>query len=136
MLKAKIIKTLFAIAVLLMMFSPVMETTGLVQTVKAEDEIKIQLNNSGQVSNSNPKKKREAVNNFFKKFKFFVVAVTGFAALFMVVIFIWLLLKLGASSGNPMERHQIIKGILLSGLATAGLGSITLLVALFFNLFR
>lgn len=140
MLKKSIAKIVFFFGVMLMVLNPVFDNPiSNVQTAMAGNEtedydIKVKLDGNGSVSSSDPSRKRKAVNKLFKKGKFFVVALTGLAALFMVIVFIYHLIKLGATAGNPQERKQCLLAILLSGLATAGLGSVTLIVALFYNM--
>ena len=45
----------------------------------------------------------------------------------MITIFIKHFIELIAKASNPMERHQILSGLIWSGLAATCLGSVTFL---------
>lgn len=63
----------------------------------------------------------------------FVIGVSGIGALAAIAVFIVSFMKLGASAGNPQARSQALSGIMWSGIAAAGLGSVTLITGLFYN---
>jgi hypothetical protein len=68
-----------------------------------------------------------------EKYRGFIVGVSGIGAITMVVLFIMQFLKLGASAGNPQARSQALSGVLWTGIAAAGLGSVSLVVGLFYH---
>lgn len=43
---------------------------------------------------------------------------------------------MGATAGNPMERQKCITGLIITGIATALLGSTALFVGLFYSAFK
>lgn len=68
-----------------------------------------------------------------EKYKGFIVGVGGIAAVTMVAIFIFHLISLGKSAGNPQARTQALTGLMWTGVATAGLGAVALITALFYG---
>lgn len=74
-----------------------------------------------------------AWTQIIKKYRVFIVGISGIAAITMVVIFIFQFLKLGASAGNPNARSAALVGLLWSGIAAAGLGAVSLIVGLFYR---
>lgn len=70
---------------------------------------------------------------FIIKYRKFVVGIAGFAAVTMVFLFIKNFLKLGAVANNPQARSEALKGLLVTGIATALLGSVATITALFYN---
>lgn len=72
-------------------------------------------------------------NKIIEKYRSFIVGISGIAAITMVVIFIFQFLKLGSSAGNPQARSAALTGVLWSGVAAAGLGSVSLIVGLFYH---
>lgn len=79
---------------------------------------------------------KQAWESFFKRYKKIIMGVSGFATLTMILIFIYCFIKLGVSSGNEKARREAQIGILWSGIASACLGSVTLIVAFFYGSFR
>lgn len=74
-----------------------------------------------------------AWNNLFKRYKNFIVGISGIGAITMVVLFIIQFMKLGASAGNPNARSAALSGVLWTGIAAAGLGAASILVGFFYN---
>ena len=54
----------------------------------------------------------------------------------MVAVFIINFMKLGTTSGNPVERSKCITALIWSGLAAAGLGSVALIVGVFYGMLQ
>ncbi len=78
-------------------------------------------------------------NSFSKiitKYKTVITFVSAIGAVTMVVIFIMNFMKLGTTSGNPTERSKCITALIWSGLAAAGLGSVALIVGIFYGALR
>ena len=75
----------------------------------------------------------ESWTKFFARYKKFIIGVSGMATLTMIGIFIYCFIKLGASAGNEKARKEAQTGILWSGVATAGMGAVTLIVGFFYG---
>lgn len=75
-------------------------------------------------------------NDLIKKSKNFVIGISGIVTVAMILFFIILLTKLGATADNPSERAKVVKGLIVSGLAVAGLGSVTTFVGIFYGMFQ
>lgn len=106
------------------------------ETTQASDGlgINVEMGNDGGLSISGVENNKEGSwNTLFQKYRTVISAILGLAALTMLVFFIMNLVKLGANSGNPQGRSQALFGILWTGLATAILGSLSLVVGLFYN---
>lgn len=58
------------------------------------------------------------------------------ATLAMFLMFILNFMKLGASADNPQARKKVMGSLMATGLATAGLGSISLVVGLFYSFLK
>lgn len=71
-----------------------------------------------------------------EKYKGFIVGVAGIGTITMIAVFIMNFMKLGTTSTNPQERQKVVHGLVFSGLAAAGLGSVTTFVALFYYILR
>lgn len=78
-----------------------------------------------------------SMNNSFtkiiEKYKTVITFVSAVGAVTMVAIFIINFMKLGTTSGNPTERSKCIGALIWSGLAAAGLGSVALVVGIFYG---
>jgi len=55
----------------------------------------------------------------------------GIGTMTMILLFVKNFVGLAASAGNPQTRKQALTGILLTGIATVGLGGLTIVVAVF-----
>lgn len=77
-----------------------------------------------------------AWTNFIKKYRNFIVGIAGIGAVSMILFFIFQLLKLGSTAGNPQARTQALTGLIWSGVAAAALGSVTIIVGFFYSAFR
>ena len=69
----------------------------------------------------------------FNKSKGFVVGFAGLGTIIFLFFFIKNILAVGAASGNPQRRSEALMGVLWTGIAAAGCGSVTLITALFWN---
>ena len=70
------------------------------------------------------------------RYKFLITGILGLGSLTMILMFIKSFMQLTVSSGNPSQRQQAITGLFLTGLATAGMGGITIVVALFTGILK
>ena len=75
----------------------------------------------------------DAWTSLFKKYRGFIVGISGIGAISMIAFFVMQFMKLGASAGNPQARSQALAGVLWTGLAAAGLGAVTIVVGFFYN---
>ena len=80
--------------------------------------------------------KGKAFNKVLTEYRGVVTFISAIAMISMIMFFIFNLIALGNSKGNPQERQKAITGLIVSGIATAGLGSVTLITSLFFNLIK
>lgn len=78
----------------------------------------------------------DAINAGLSKFKMLVLVIFGFATLTLILIFIKNFTLLGISSTNPQARSNAIISLILSGIATAGLGGIMIFFTFFYTLFQ
>lgn len=73
----------------------------------------------------------QAWSELVAEYRVIVAGITGFGAVTSVLIFIYHFIKLGAVADNPWERREVMKNILISGICTALLGGISLILVLF-----
>lgn len=84
----------------------------------------------GGLANAN---KDNFFNTVLGEYRGIVMFISGIGTISMILFFILNFINLGKSQGNPQERQKAISGLIISGIASAGLGSVTMIVALFFN---
>ena len=72
-------------------------------------------------------------NTVFKKYRVVIVGISGVLTLTFIILFLINFFKIGAASDNPPERRKVLHGLLWTGIAAAGSGSVTLICALFWN---
>lgn len=77
-----------------------------------------------------------AWNKIFDKYKGVIVGITGVGTLTMVALFILNFMRLGQAAGNPQKRTEALTGLLWTGIAAAGLGGVTIFVAVSTNLLK
>lgn len=78
----------------------------------------------------------ESFSKIIDKYKTVITFVSAIGAVTMVAIFIINFMKLGTTAGNPTERSKCITALIWSGLAAAGLGSVALIVGIFYGALR
>ncbi len=101
-------------------------------------DVNVTVNDSGGLTvsgggMSNSTKSGDAWTNFIKKYRNFIVGISGIGAVSMILFFIMNFMKLGANAGNPQGRQQAITGLVFSGLAAAGLGAVSIIVGFFYS---
>lgn len=74
-------------------------------------------------------------NKILKPYKVAITAVVGMATLTMLLAFIKLCIRLASCESHPLLREQTIRGMLLSGVACALLGSLTTYLAIISHIF-
>lgn len=110
-------------------------TTGQIGdvNVSVDNNGKLTINGGGIDNNGSS---ASAWNNFIKKYKNFIVGISGVGAVSMILFFVMNFMKLGATAGNPNERQKVIMGLIWSGVAAAGLGAVTTFVGIFYNMLK
>ncbi len=99
-------------------------------------DAKIEVSNGKVVLNTGFNSEDEAFSHIIEKYKVIITFFAAMGAITMVGIFIYTFIKLGTTAGNPTERSKCLTGLIITGLATALLGSVALFVGLFYNAFR
>lgn len=93
----------------------------------------LKIDGSGQVT-TNTNGSKSAFSKIIDKYKGVITFVSGIGAITMIGIFIFHFMKLGSTAANPSERAKVTTGLIWSGLAAAGLGSVALIVGVFYGL--
>lgn len=100
-------------------------------TVFANDmdlNLQIRMDEDGLISIKEENQSGEAWNELIERYKGFIVGVAGVGAITMVALFIINFIKLGTVAGShPMIRRNAIVGLICTGIATAMLGSVSLI---------
>ena len=91
-------------------------------------------NNGAVVSTSNST--QDTFSKIMDKYKGVITFVGGIATVTMVAIFILNFMKLGSTATNPTERQKVLTGLIWSGIAAALLGSVTLIVGIFYGMLK
>ncbi len=78
----------------------------------------------------------DSFSKIIDKYKTVITFVSAIGAVTMVAVFILNFMKLGTTAGNPTERSKCITALIWSGLAAAGLGSVALVVGIFYGALR
>lgn len=110
-----------------------LSVTNIVQPIEANAQAKIEIVNNQVYLNSGYKNQSQVFRHVINKYKNVITFFAGIAAITMVGIFIFTFMKLGATAGNPMERQKCITGLITTGIAAALLGSISLVVGIFYG---
>lgn len=76
---------------------------------------------------------KDAFNTILTKYRRIITLASGLATITLVAVFIFLITKLGTTGDNPSARSKVIAGLIVSGIAVALLGSVTLIVGLFYG---
>lgn len=95
----------------------------------------LNISNTGEVS-TNTKNTDSAFGKIIDKYKGVITFVSGIGAITMIAIFIFHFIKLGSTAANPSERSKCTTALIWSGLAAAGLGSVALIVGVFYGMLK
>lgn len=79
--------------------------------------------------------KSTVLNRLLTKYRVIIVFLLAFGMLSSIMFFIFNFIELGNSRGNPQARQKAVNGLIMSGVSTAGLGSVILITTLFYNIF-
>ncbi len=77
---------------------------------------------------------KDAWNQIFSSVSGIITGISGLGVLCCILAFIIQIIKLGASAGNPAEREKAIKGLLWTGIGTAGCSAAALVFGLAYGL--
>lgn len=122
---------MFAMIMSLFIGSTVMEVES--HAIFEGDDLKIE--NDGTVK-TNTKDTDSAFEKIIDKYKGVITFVSGIGAITMIGIFIFHFIKLGSTAANPSERSKCTTALIWSGLAAAGLGSVALIVGVFYGMLK
>ena len=102
------------------------------------DDFNVTWENTGtnSIGNGSANSMNGSFSKIIDKYKTVITFVSAIGAVTMVAIFIINFMKLGTTSGNPTERSKCITGLIWSGLAAAGLGSVALIVGIFYGVLK
>lgn len=78
----------------------------------------------------------DATEQVITKYKAIMVFIGGIITVTLVGVMVIQLVKLSTLVSDSKQRAEVIKGILLSGISASLMGSITLLVGLFYGALR
>lgn len=70
------------------------------------------------------------------RYKKFIIGFGALASVSMVAMFIKHFVSLGANAKNPQGRSEALKGLLVTGIATALLGSVSLITYLSYTILK
>lgn len=105
------------------------------EAVEWSDEY-IDVGSDGTVSGTASDNRASTFETIMTTYKDVITFAGGLATVTMVAIFVLNFVKLGSSSGNPTERQKCLTGLIWSGIAAALLGSVTLVVGVFYGMLK
>lgn len=137
-------KKIFFLPIIL--FSFLIFTPVISENVKAYESIKIEklsnptasvleITDKGVKGTVNAQTGKNAFNTILTQYRKIISFISGMATLAMIMFFIFNFIQLGASQGNPQERQKAVTGLIISGISTSLLGSITLITGVFYKMF-
>lgn len=99
------------------------------------NEFSVSMDENGNISTSfdNDTNSTSTWATIYQKSKGFIVGFAGLGTIIFLFFFIKNILAVGAASGNPQRRSEALIGVLWTGIAAAGCGSVTVIAALFWN---
>ncbi len=95
----------------------------------------LNISNDGSVQAESDSTEK-TFGTIMEKYKNVITFVSGIATVTMVAIFILNFMKLGSTATNPTERQKVLTGLIWSGIAAALLGSVTLIVGVFYGMLK
>lgn len=119
---------IMTILTLLMIMMPGLEVFAETITINGIGEVDINEDISNVEVNG-----KSIWTEFFVKYRELILAFTGLATLTMIMFFVLNFVKLAKSGDNPNLRGEALSGLLWTGLATSGIGSITVIIGLSYN---
>jgi hypothetical protein len=79
---------------------------------------------------------KKAWNTIFDKYKEVLVGISGVLSLTFIVMFMKNIYLMATKADNPQERERYMKGVLWTGIGTAGFAAIAVLMAMAFKFFQ
>lgn len=76
----------------------------------------------------------EAWEAFMSEYRIILAGIAGLGALTSVLVFIVHFVKLGTMPSHPIQRREALTNMVISGVCTALLGGITLVLTLFYHI--
>ena len=137
MLKARKFSIMMLITFILMFFASF--ATQINANALWDSDFDVTWDNSGSNAGATINATNSMDDSFDKiieKYKTVITFVSAIGAVTMVAIFILNFMKLGTTSGNPTERSKCVMALIWSGLAAAGLGSVALIVGIFYGMLK
>lgn len=103
--------------------------------IKDINDMSVTMDSNGKMTTSfdGQSDSSKTWNTIFNKYRVAIVGIAGVLTLTFIVLFLINFFKVGAASDNPVERRKALIGVLWTGIAAAGSGSVTLICALFWN---
>lgn len=133
-MKIKQISSMLLISLVLIVLSTLfLPSVSLATGDGVFDNFNITLGTGGNLDTGTAPTVGAGFEGIIVKYRTFIVGLAGVAAVTMVALFIVQFIKLGQSAGNPQARSQALAGVLWTGVAAAGLGSVSLITALFYK---
>jgi hypothetical protein len=77
---------------------------------------------------------KDVWNQIFSSISGIITGLSGLGILCCILAFVIQIIKLGASAGNPAEREKAIKGLLWTGVGTAGCSAAALIFGIAYGL--
>jgi len=99
-------------------------------------DVVIEWGGGDNATNTSSSSLTTTINEFLERFKGVIVGSLGIANLTMVVIFIWLLFSLATNSTNFAGKSTNIKRLAIWAVCMAMLGSLDLVIAVIYGVFR
>ena len=90
----------------------------------------------GAFNSDSEEQLKSGFNGFLKRYGKFIIIAFGVATLTLFVIFLFSLLAFGSKPDNPRTRQNSSTQLLFCAIATAVLGSFTVVFSLIFNALR
>lgn len=87
--------------------------------------------NGGGISNTTTSAK--SWEGFIAKYRGFIIGISAIGMVSMILFFVFSFMKLAGTAGNPRARQEVLNGLIWSGVAAAGLGSVTTFVGFFYG---
>lgn len=77
----------------------------------------------------------EAWKELLGEYRILLAGISGLGVLTSILVFIIHAMQLASNSDNPAKRSYCIRGIAISGIVTALLGGLTLVLTIFYGIF-
>ena len=98
------------------------------------DDVGIDIDGGRLVISGTMNNDQDAWNQIFSNISGIITGISGLGVLCCILAFIIQILRLGAAAGNPAEREKAIKGLLWTGIGTAGCSAAALIFGLAYGL--